>query len=194
MNAKEYFYRVVSPEQRGQSYQQFFNLARTGGSQEHVSVHSNDPLLDSLFVAIIARTPAHIRPFLQQSFVAKVHDWRTRAYVRRDPSVFYEGGLIFYHTGFSIGTHLHAKLFLDFCAVHTGAEPFVDLKEQWLRRAIAVVAAEQTWSFFGDGISLSILGESVFDDALSSNESAIALSTTLDSAILCHELSHHLLG
>jgi hypothetical protein len=216
VNAREYYYTVLAPDEAGLSYAALHLEADGRHSTyyeeherpteeqwaaifRHVPEHSNDALLEDVFKKIVDRSPVRLRPRLNNMFIAKKRDFRpiAGAYYFNDS---YEGELIRFNVGLSDACLQYSTLFADFLnllraqARRSNGEPvpeFSRLSERVARHAGQLAELQVRWSKIAGVVALD---ENYLPTSPDSLEYAIKTAVLTDYFILAHEIAHHLLA
>ena len=214
MNARDYFFTVVAPEQAGRSYQaahqydvgKIIKQSRLGIPPEeyaqamekaigHIPNRSNDLLIERWMEELIRSVPDTLRKRLESMFVAKLRDFRANAEALCAEES-YEGDLIFFNVGLSDLCLQYAIVYYE--SVHLTGERLSPkiariegLEEEFIEHISKLTAAQDRWDRLGE-IRLT------FEDAIFSSHEiesqAGGLAECANKFILCHEISHHILG
>lgn len=215
-SARQFYYEVLAPEERGMNYAQinyrWLNDTRVLEKYRHVSTFgqlqqpevqeslervrsfvpalSNDVLLNRIVDELIRNTDGPIQAYLKTIFVAKRNDPLENAAALVN-SEEYQGDLIMFYVGLSLACHEYANLFAKFIQHKLADES--DRKQKAILDELTAEAgklftAQTKWRAEGDQVKLD-LRTILADDPMGAT-----IAHMTDRFILCHEISHHLLG
>lgn len=219
ITARQFYYDVLAPEERGLSYAQVhhkwlyenpgliekYRQVTTLGQipptdlQKLIEVArsfkpalSNDPLLNKIVDELIVNTSGPVQAYLKNIFVAKRNDplENAEALVSFDS---YEGDLIIFYVGLSLACHEYANLFARF--IHHKLADESDSRKEEARLASELI--QEGKKLFAAQTKWKAEGDCVRLDLatiLEDDPIGITIAAMTDRFILCHEIAHHLLG
>jgi Zn-dependent protease with chaperone function len=213
MHAKDYYYKLIAPEEQGQNYQQthqyegYYTWERAqqflsplekepGFSQKWNSIYryvpdrSNDALLNWILEEIETKVESNIKKRMHNMFIAKRNDLEFNAFACQGIQEF-TGDLVFLHVGLSDACFQYSILFEEYLQLqYTKNDTAAKLIHA--DHLMRIKQAQQKWKLYGDYIKLD--KETFLVGTKEVEEGALELAVMNDMFILGHEIAHHLLG
>jgi len=218
LNARDFYYKYIAPQENYKNYQEFYQkdiwqeqLQATQNAEELESIHSvlnfkpdrsNDFSLNEYIEIISSLIDQKLRNYLNSVFVAKRKNFIANAAAAANRGN-YDGDLVYFYVGISHLCEQYTALFAPFLSLcQLKSNPGYDKNEaqrlatQISEDAIKLTIALSRWQEKSSYIQLEyglILGSMGFEvnemDRLS-----FGMKAFTERFILCHEISHHLLG
>ncbi len=218
LNARDYYYKYIAPQENYKSYQEFYQndilqkqLQATQDADELESIHrvlnfkpdsSNDFSVNEHIKIISSLVDQKLRNYLHSVFVAKRNNFIANAAAAANLGN-YDGDLVYFYVGISHLCEQYSALFAPFLSLRQlKSNPAYDkneaqrlathISEDAMKLAIALSHWQEkdTYIKLEHGLILGSIGFDVNEmDRLS-----FGMKDFTDRFILCHEISHHLLG
>ncbi len=207
MNAKQYFFEKVAPEENGKPYHENYNKAvceSLGTDFSSLSKwmgltgmrHSNDAQLDMLFGSMSNSAPSQLKKYLDEIFVGKLRNFNANAYALAKTGN-YDGKLVIYQVGLSDLCFQYASMFYE----HAGWSGILeDIPEKEKKIVMTVLSMKMDklnelhseWETNAYYIKFKPEDEHLL--GIEDNEAIVNTSLAADQFILWHEVAHHILG
>ena len=218
MNARDYYFTFIAPDEKNKNYQEITEEMHgpilkglytelfpkhdyrefQKEYNESDTLYSNDILINYLIADLISRSDQHICKRLEKVFVAKKRNYKSDAYAI-PTSDYIDGDLVFFNVGLSDACFQYSIVYAELCALQAllavrgkHGDEQSELNKLLLRHVVQISEAQENWSLNGDQITI----EQHYAIRSLPNVEAVAanFAQSIDVFILCHELSHHLLG
>lgn len=214
MTARDYFFKIVAPEHAGRSYHAVhrYNPAQMAKQShsgipakvyeqimakaiDHIPFRSNDILTEQWMKELIALAPVELKPRLENMFIAKLRDYEANAAALCDAD--YEGDLIFFNVGLSDLCFQYAIIYYEFIRLFgehfspDDAPRIEGLKAILTDHVAKVASAQDRWDRLG---AVRFAPDDVINSSGEIEQRAAKIAGFTDKFILCHEISHHILG
>ncbi|PEF81433.1 hypothetical protein [Bacillus toyonensis] len=193
MNARQYFYHNVQPRLKGISYQNAMNIKMPEKNRvatkiwRHIPQFSNDRHVEDVIKNLLTyHIPQTFRSRLEHMFIAKLnsHEYQATALIKPGE---YRGDLIYYYVGLADCLYEFSIYYTEFSDNKTD----IGILQEHGRRL--TIMANEWRKIYPLTIDLDRnLVVEIFDDKLMLKAAHIA--TLTDKFVICHEISHHLLG
>jgi hypothetical protein len=221
MSAREYYYKVIAPEERGQNYQQVYQRYLYESGQpfsnneiqnqilSYVPHLSNDALIEAHIQELIRRNgnSARLQQRLSQLFVAKRKQFQPEAYsASAKRTHHYSGDLAFFHVGLSDACFQYTTLFAELIYLKQ-LRYKLDDNNPLVKYLVHVISehtnqlaiAQEKWKMEGDYIDLDFttvleVEKLAIPDVTDVTNVAVNVAGHTDKFILGHEIAHHVLG
>lgn len=205
-SAREYYYKLVAPDESGKSYQavhqsdlgHLFPDESWGRIVGHGPNRSNDFLIEGYIDELIELNEGRFSDRLKSIFVAKRRIFKPNASAVFSESKFF-GDLIFFNVGLSDACFQYAILFAEFTELTRlrgnlgDADPVTRRAfAEFCENLIKIKNAQEFWAAGGNDVRLKEESNLLPREDIA--DLAAGIACLMDKQILRHEIAHHFLG